>query len=370
MRLLYDDEIFIRQRFGGVSRVFSELIRHLRYRDDVDLLFNCAYSENEYLTRLFPDIPSFLRGRDFPFKGKLLRGIYGSYSHQRTNNTLLNGKIDVFHPTFYTGYYLQALKASQAKLVFTVHDLIHEKTKGNSHYERIADIKQANLKVADQVIVVSEHTRKDLLQVYPFVNEEKVHVIHLAGSLPEKGVKPAGLPDRYILFTGERSGYKNFETLLLSFARVSPRFSGLHLFCAGSRPFDESERKLIGTLGLDPLVKHARLSEEELRYAYCHAEVFVYPSLYEGFGIPLLEAFSSGVPVVSSRAASLPEVGGDAALFVDAASEQDLADAISRVLEDTHLRKTLVDAGLARTGRFSWKKHADLTLEVYRKALE
>ncbi len=368
MKVLYDDEIFFRQRFGGVSRVFATLIEGVAHHPNHEVLFTCGYSENEYLLNLYPNTPSFLRTYQFPLKGKLIRGIYGRYAHSKLNKQLASGKADVFHPTFYADYYLNSL--GKTPLVFTVHDLIHEKTKGNAHYREMAAIKAKNIARAKEIIVVSTHTKKDLLELYPSVKEEHVHVIPLAQSLPSEATKPNGLPDEYMLFTGERSGYKNFKSLLQAFAKISSSFPNLYLFCAGSSPFHADELALANSLNVGDRIKQSRLSETELRYAYTHAAAFIYPSTYEGFGIPLLEAFDSGTPVIANNATSLPEVTGDAALLVNALSIDELSSSIQQLLTDTTLRDNLIHKGKNRAAEFSWEKHISQTISVYEKALQ
>lgn len=369
MRILFDDEIFFRQRFGGVSRIFATLLASISKNSAHQVTFRCGYSENEYLLQLYPNTPSFFRNLHFPFKGKLIRNIYGRFSHVITTRQLMSGKVDVFHPTFYADYYLPVLQKSKVPLVFTVHDLIHEQTHNNSHYQQMANIKARNIKLADQIIVVSEHTKKDLLRIYPEVQAEKVHVVPLAQSLPEHEVRPATIPEHYILFTGERGGYKNFSNLLKAFALIRPDYPQLHLFCAGGQPLNNTEIQLANELGVKPLLTQARLTDEELRYAYRHAAVFVFPSTYEGFGIPMLEAFNSKVPVVANNATSLPEVGGDAAFYADATKPQALADGIQKVLSDAQLRAELIHKGYLRSLKFSWENHVQQTISVYNKAL-
>ncbi|MES2690796.1 MAG: glycosyltransferase family 1 protein [Bacteroidota bacterium] len=370
MRILYDDEIFFRQRFGGVSRIFTELIRYVKDRTQNELLFDCGYSENEYLVELFPHISSFLKPFNFPLKGKLIRKIYGNYSHFKTNKRLIQNEVDIFHPSFYADYYLKSLAGSKTKLVFTVHDLIHERYPVNNQYRQIAKIKEKNLRVAHQIIVVSEYTKKDLLNIYPFVKEELVHVIPLAQSLPLTGIDPGFFPGKYILFTGERGGYKNFETLLNSFAKVHLIHKDLYLFCAGGRPFNTSEKDLMSSLHITDFVLQKQLTDAALKYGYQHARLFVFPSLYEGFGIPALEAFAAGTPVILSNRTSLPEVGGNAALYADCADAEQLAQAILSVLENETLKGHLIQKGYAKVEGFTWKKHAEATLKVYQKALQ
>ena len=369
MRILYDDEVFFRQRFGGVSRIFATLIKRLTALQEHELIFNAGYSENEYLLQLKPHTFSFLKNYNFPLKGKLIRGIYGKLSHRKTNAILASQAVDLFHPTFYANYYINTLKKSTIPLVFTVHDLIHEKTSNNIHYQEMAAIKAQNIKIAKEIIVVSNHTKKDLLELYPFVKENHVHVIHLAQSLPTQGVKPAHLPHQYILFTGERGGYKNFTSLLHAFAQISKKYPDLHLYCAGSSSFTSAELELANTLQVGQKIHQAKLTDEELSYVYKHALLFVYPSTYEGFGIPLLEAFSAGVPTIAHHATSLPEVAGDGALLIDATDTNVLAKSINLLMQNDELKQQLIQKGFSRAAEFTWEKHVQQTLEVYKKAL-
>lgn len=369
MQILFDDEIFFRQRFGGVSRIFTKLIAGIEQLPEHQLLFNCTYSENEYLLQLKPTISSFLKPYHFPLKGKLIRGIYGNYSHQKTIKVLKQNKADIFHPTFYADYYLPVLKKSTTKLVFTVHDLIHEQTLSNPHYAEMAIMKAKNIQQAAQIIVVSQYTKNDLLRIYPNVNPDIVNIIPLAQSLPQQGIKPTNLPDNYILFTGERGGYKNFNRLLQSFALVAKSNPTMHLYCAGSSSLSTEELALAESLNVKHLIHQAKLSDTELRYVYQHAKLFVFPSTYEGFGIPMLEAFNAGVAVIAHNATSLPEVGADAALFVDATNINILADAINELLNNENLRLSLIEKGKKREQQFTWQKHIQSTLAVYKKAL-
>jgi glycosyltransferase involved in cell wall biosynthesis len=370
MRILFDDEVFFRQRFGGVSRIFAKLVEGIEQMPQHHLLFNCKYSENEYLLELKPQINSFFKPYPFPLKGKLVRGIYGRYSHWQTIKSIKKNNADVFHPTFYADYYLKALIQENMPLVFTVHDLIHEQTPNNAHYAEMAKIKADNIKIAKQIIVVSEHTKKDLLRIYPYVNPEQVNIIPLAQSLPEQGIKPKKLPDNYILFTGERGGYKNFISLLNAFAELSKINPDVHLYCAGSASFSNDELALAQKLNVNNKLHHAKLSDAELRYVYQHAKLFVFPSTYEGFGMPMLEAFSAETPVVAHHATSLPEVGGDAAYYVDATDVKKLTNAINQVLTNTKLQQELVKKGKIREQQFTWQNHISLTLQVYQKAVK
>jgi glycosyltransferase involved in cell wall biosynthesis len=369
-RLLIDDEIFIYQRFGGVSRIFSELLKRLPQEKDVDLVFSSTYSENEYLNNLdLTLLPPFLKGISFPLKGKFTRALLKFINHRRVNQRLLKGKITVFHPSFYEHYYLGALQKSNTKLVFTVHDLIHEKFPVNVSDKLMAAKKAANIAIAHKIIVVSEHTKKDLLAQYPLLEPSKIEVIYLSHSLPTLAEPIADLPETYILFVGERAGYKNFEQLLQVFVEISKDYPNLHLFCAGSRPFSAAEKKVIEANSLESRVKQKALSERQLKFAYENALFFVFPSLYEGFGIPVLEAFACQTPVLISNRSSLPEVAGGAACLFNPNDKNDLSLQMKSLLNDVNLRKKFVALGNTRVKDFSWEKHYAKTLAVYRSLI-
>lgn len=366
LHLLIDDEIFIYQRFGGVSRIFAILLERLKKEPDINLLFRSTYSENEYLQAVYPSVyPPFLKNYQFPLKGKIMRGVLKSINHAHIKRQLLSGKVDVFHPSFYEDFYIEALKKSKAKLVFTVHDLIHEKFPANESDRRIAEKKAANIACADKIIVVSEHTKKDLIACYPHVNPAIISVVYLSHSLPIRSEPILELPKKYILFIGERAGYKNFNQLLRVFAKLVEQHPDLFLFCAGSRSFSASELKLIHDLRIADRVKQKALSEMQLKYAYENAFFFVFPSLYEGFGIPVLESFAAKTPVLISNRSSLPEVAGEAASMFNPDDEQDFLEKMNSLVNDIDLRENLIAKGSKRVEQFSWEIHYAKTLAVY-----
>lgn len=371
MNILIDDEAFIIQRYGGVSRVFSELIKRITKDKNQNLFFSNFYSENEYLIDLgLNGIKPYLLNMQFPLKGKLLRAICRTINRSVELKIISQNKVDIFHPSYYSNYYFPSLeKTSKTKLIFTVHDLIHElmpKEKGNSE---IASIKKQNLLRASEIIVVSQSTKNDLLKIYPFVKKEKVTVIHLASSFTIESQEVKGLPSLFVLFVGERRGYKNFTTFLNAFSKLVECLPKINLVCTGSQSFSNEEKDLFLKLNIKEKVLHIKCSEKELKYIYEKALMFVFPSLYEGFGIPILEAFESNVPVVLSETSSLPEVAGDAAVYFNPKDENDLFCKMLLVANNFKLRNDLIVKGKKRLKDFSWEKHYNSTIEVYNKAL-
>ncbi len=368
MKVLIDDEIFYRQRFGGISKVFYEIIRRLKKEISIELDFQNLYSENDLLLSLqAPQIKPFLLNQNFPLKGKMIRGVNHLISHKRINNVLRNIKPDIFHPTFYSNYYFDALEASpNTKLIFTVHDLIHEKFGETQHYQNLANKKKENIEKADAIIVISENTKKDILQIYPTIRHEKIHVNYLAQSITDYNSTKISLPDKYILFVGSRSFYKGFDIMLEAFAQIGQQNTNLFLLCTGSETFNTNEEKKISKLGLKDVIIHKSLGISELRYAYENSEMFVFPSNYEGFGIPILEAFACKTPVIISNSSSLPEIAGNAALVFEKNNKEDLAIKMNLLLSNTSLKNEMIEKGIAREKEFSWEKHYQNTLAIYK----
>jgi mannosyltransferase len=257
--------------------------------------------------------------------------------------------------------------------VFTVYDFIAEKyySISGSWAEDYARSKQERIRAASLLICISEATAADLRFFYPEA-AGRARVIHLGSDHLEVSSPPPGRAgpsrdSRDVLFVGQRLHHKNFVTLLA--AMTSPPWPVEVGIRVVGQPFTFAENMLIGAWGLGDRVRHlGRLGDAELRQCYQEALAFVYPSLYEGFGLPVLEAQASGAPAVLSDIPVFHEVAGtDGALFFDPRLPESLAGAVAAVT-DTGLRKRLVEAGRANVGRFSWDRCAEQTMAVYEEA--
>ena len=274
----------------------------------------------------------------------------------------------------------------RGKLVVTIHDLIHltdpafKKTPASRFYAR--PMFHLVARRADRLIADSEFTKQQIVE-HLGVAPQKVVVIYLGVSDrfhpldPEQACRRAssvlGLERPYLLFVGNLKPHKNVRTLIRAFALLcSQRDFNRHLVILGDdRKWKAALVDECAKLGIGERVLFApHLPGEELPWVYAAADVLVMPSLIEGFGFPVLEAMACGTPVVCSRAASLPEVAGDAAEYFDPASAEDLAAALQRVLGSSQLRETLRAKGLERARLFSWRECARRTLDVYRSVLE
>jgi len=232
------------------------------------------------------------------------------------------------------------------------------------------------LKKTSKVFVVSENTRKDLIKMfdYPKTNIALVpcsasdfYKVEINPKEAEATQKKYQLPARFILAVGTLEPRKNFTNVIKSFVILKRKYSDLKLVIVGKPgwKYHEIERAVKSYQLENEVVFLGYVQSHELNQIYHLATVFVFPSLYEGFGIPPLEAMSSGCPVVSSNLASMPEVIGDAGLLIDPKSAVKIADAISSLLENPQLRTMLIERGYRRSQKFSWENSAKAALEVF-----
>jgi len=275
---------------------------------------------------------------------------------------------DIFHETYYS---MLDCAPRSAKRVITVYDMIHERFPGSfSRYDVTHRAKRAALQRADHIICISENTRRDLIEATN-IPIEKTSVVHLGYSLITKPQSSPSLTPKspYLLYVGARGGYKNFEGLLKAYSR-----SNLHtefsLVCFGGGSVTSRESSLIHSLGIKPgRVVFLSGCDSVLASLYASASAFVYPSQYEGFGIPPLEAMSFGCPVICSNTSSMPEVVGEAAELFDPHDPEGLREAIEQVLSSPDRLRQLAALGHERVKLFSWEKCARETLDTYKHVL-
>jgi glycosyltransferase involved in cell wall biosynthesis len=230
------------------------------------------------------------------------------------------------------------------------------------------EAKKELIRRSDKVIAISESTKRDIMKFIP-VPSEKIEVIYHGvdkegKKYPEDFMK---LPTaRFFLFVGKREGYKNFSFMVDSITPLM-RESGAGLICVGGGPFSRDETARIDRLNIKKQVySFPSLSDDQLNFLYQRAAALIYPSLYEGFGMPLLEAARNGCPVICSNSSSLPEVGGEAVLYFNAGDSDGLLKSAEDVLYEPALRDQLVQNGLARANEFSWDRTFEQTKNLYR----
>jgi glycosyltransferase involved in cell wall biosynthesis len=368
MKIAYDHQIFTMQDCGGVSRYFFEILGQFRRLGSAEFELWLRFSNNIYLEGAeFSRHRHFLPGRRFRGKARILDQLNKFVSRKG----LAAGNFDVFHPTYFDPYFLKHI--GDKPFVLTIHDMTHEiypdhfalrqKTSG---WKKIVAAK------ASRILADSHNTKRDITRLLG-IDEDRIDVVYFASSFerPPDGGRAAGapgLPGRFILFVGNRFACKNFEAFGRGVAPLLKDKPDLRVVCAGGGPFGKEERVFLHGIGIEGRVLQRAVDDRTLASLYAAAEVFVYPSLYEGFGIPILEAFACGCPVALSRASSFPEVAGDAGLYFDPKDETSIRETIARVLDDRELRETLRARGAARSKDFSWAKTAEGVLAAYRKA--
>jgi glycosyltransferase involved in cell wall biosynthesis len=337
--------------------------------EDIEFELSLFFSNNEHIrTAEFSNHKTF-----FP---NLVLGIKNYYTrHLNSRNEGINlsaiaeKKYDLLHPTYYKPYFLSEI--GDKPFVITIHDMTYEiyvdEFEGTN---KTAEEKKLLAQKAAKIITVSENTKNDVIKYYN-IDAEKISVTHLASSI-EYGINKTlniKLPQRYFLFVGNRKVYKNFYALIKVFSQIKKQFNDLYLVCAGGGVFSKKEKNMLRELNLFDRVLFHQVNDEKLSYLYSKAIAFVFPSLYEGFGIPVLEAFECRCPVLVSNVSSLPEVAGNAALYFDPQSEISIKEALVKILSDNELREKLVLAGKKRAKEFSWKKTAMETQLAYESIL-
>lgn len=361
MHVLYDYQVFAWQRYGGISRYFFELITRLAQAPENAVSVFMGLHVNRYGLERF-------RGQFKEFYGlghqlsptltkaaRLLNApLFTSFSQRSA--------VDVYHQTYY-----ETPRAPRGgKVIVTVYDMIHERFPDRfATHDRTRQRKQQAIARADGIICLSQSCKHDLLELMA-VPEAKITVIPLANSLTAEVTAPPRVPDPYVLFVGQRGGYKNFLTFAEAFASRPSILAQFKLVCFGGGAFTPEETKALRALGILDKVMVLEGPDTLLANLYQYASAFVYPSLYEGFGFPPLEAMHYGCPVLVSRSSSIPEVVGDAGVYFDPTDHEDMADKLERVLGDPELCKQLTLRGRQRERQFSWDRCADETQRFYR----
>lgn len=360
MKVLYDHQIFAAQVHGGISRYFCEIGTRVSNIPDIDANVLCPLYVNNYLRAQ----------HSLKVWGRHVQQIPSSVLAMRLANAAmapifrqLRKGTQIYHETYFSRFDLAPHGAAR---VVTVHDMIHEKfPRYFPLLDRTRGAKQTALRRADHIICVSENTRRDLLETLD-LDERKISVVPHGSSLHWR--EPGQTQRKpQLLYVGARSYYKNFTSLVRAFGLSRLPRDGFSLVCFGGGSFTTAERTLFAELGLQKSVTHRNGDDSVLMQLFRESTALVYPSLYEGFGIPPLEAMSCGCPVACSNSSSLPEVVGQAAELFD---PRDI-DAIILAVESVALSPTrgteLIAAGYDQASRFSWDLSAASTCSIYRR---
>ena len=369
MKIIFDHQVFTQQSYGGISRYFVRLMQGLiTLGHQADVI--APFHRNRYLNDLPPERVHGLQLESFPPKtGRLMMVVNDQLSKLK-----LRGMYpDVLHETYYGA---QPLCPSAKGRVITVYDIIHEKYRANfSTRDPAIRYKRLAIDRADHVICISHSTKSDLCSLFN-VPEHKVSVVHLGfEKFNQRGNSshtPITAPPQrpFLLYVGSRGGYKNFARMLKAVASRSALQGALDVVAFGGGAFNAEELALVGTLGFAPqAVRQVGGGDEVLGTLYAAAAAFVYPSVYEGFGLPPLEAMAHNCPVVTSNSSSMPEVVGNAGEYFDPLDIEAQSDAICKVVFNAQRRSQLIELGRQRLEMFSWDRCALETQAVYQRVL-
>ena len=377
MRILFDYQAFEMQRFGGVSRSYAELISHLQ-EEGFQCKIGLKESDNAYIKKtglkpLHYTHNKYFNGKKW-FKGQrtLTRKIMRVTGHENDGlkinqeyciRLLKQQQFDIFEPTFFDSYFLPYLNGKP--FVLTVHDMIPELLGVD---EPQAKQKKILCPLATHIHVPSQNTKDDLMRIMGIPSEKITVIPHGSPDIPPQREPLFDFP--YLLYVGARWSYKNFEPFITECTHVISHSPNLHVVCTGEA-FSDEEISLLSKLKIqEQAISMPHTTEDQLQALYQHAVAFVYPSAYEGFGIPILEAFVNGCPVLLNNASCFPEVGGDAAIYFDINRRGDLAEHLEAFLQAPEQdRNDLIASGRERAKLFSWGKSARKLSDVYKTIL-
>lgn len=342
-----DSIIFGLQQFGGISNYWSKLVEYVI--GDPDLAGSLV-------------LPGHLVYRDFntawfgqiPVLRETINSRIGRYLPVPAANPC-----EIFHTSYY-----RLPNQPVGKYVVSVYDFTYERYR--TGLARLVHTRQklASIRRADAVLCISESTRRDVIEFFPEVDPKKLHVIHLGvdtSSFSQKFISATSAYEQTVLFVGQRSGYKRFD-LAVEAVRELPQLS---LGVVGQKLTDNERQFLKARLG-SRWHEFGPVSNADLSKLYSSVYAFIFPSDYEGFGLPILEAMACGCPVVAADLSSLPEVGGNAARYASVQSGESYASVLGE-LDSATVREASVRAGIERAATFSWLKTFERTKAIYSK---
>lgn len=364
MKILFDYYGFSLQKIGGISRYFVEL--------------NKEFNKNKINSKIIAPIHKNLHLKDCKFNSKInfylnkypkyTNRFIDNYNFYLTNFIIRSSKPEIIHQTYYSNknFYINKNKT---KSILTVYDLIHEKFHNDFGFDKNYRPKSFSLKNSDHIICISYKTKIDLMNIYK-IPEEKISVIHLAYTKFNgfKKYKIINVP--YLLFVGSRKRYKNFFTFLKGFSLSNSLKKDFKIVCFGGGKFDKKELQIINELGLNvENIIQIEGDDQILSNLYKNAESFVFPSLYEGFGLPIIEAMSYGCPVILSSIEVFKEIVEGSASFFDPYSSESIKEKIENLVYSNENKQKFITKGYNQIKKFTWENCANNTLSVYKKII-
>lgn len=349
------------QYYGGISRYFANIQNAIDLRHDIKSEISILRSNNHYIQ----NYPALLNN----VFGKLLLSKQGrcfKWNREYSKYKIQKNDYDVLHPTYYNPYFL---KHTTKPYVITVHDMIHEMY---PEYFDTADIfvkyKRLCVERAAHIIAISQSTKEDLINILG-VEESRISVVHHGYTKQlslASATQPISEKTDYLLFVGDRRGYKNFPRLITALVPLLKKSPSLRLICAGGGAFQSAEIEMLFRSKIQSQVTQINVSDEELSALYKGALAFIYPSLYEGFGLPILEAFQNDCPILAADNKCFTEIGADAVSYFDPTNEESIISALERVIFSEEKKKDMVEKGRVQLLKFPMELCTDKTINIYK----
>ena len=379
MKILYDYQAFDIQRSGGVSNVFSMLVEGVKEKEEIAL--GLASTTNLYM--LAQGYPSEQQTLERLINmGKLEAGTdVGSIDWKKVNkvyskNAIKRADYDVFHPTHYDPYFLEY--GVNIPYVVTIHDLAFERLRDYIQFNEQMCLKDFDnrrdiMASASKVVAISEATKRDIIDIYK-VPEEKIEVVYNAfRPLPENYEYNNPFDFPYILYVGTRQGPLNYKCFIPFFNQIVP-FMKAHkdfkLICTGQK-FTKFELDMFRQYGLENRVENHYLNEDGLNNLYHHAFCFVFPSEFEGFGLPILEAYKNDCPALLNDIPVFREVAGDCGIYFDIKDGKSLNEKLEDLYRSSNeARNYLIEKQRERLPLFTQEKMVDGYINVYKSVLK
>lgn len=354
MKLLLDNIIFHLQKIGGISIYWKELLKRAISDSEVELQFISENREvdNYIYKELLSEVPELL---NIPTIKSWINHRYLPLIPMKLQSNV------IFHSSYY-----RALWNNKAKKVLTVHDFIYEHFDHGLKKSVHSFQKAVALLNADIVICISENTKQDLITLYPKFSEKDIRIIYNGVSngyfpikenkLDKQNVRP------YLLVVGNRVGCKNFGATMDAY--INYLATDYDLIIVG-KPLNEDERRTLKEC-LNQIKIMTGVSEDELNRLYNDAHALIFPSTYEGFGIPIIEAMKAGCPVITTKESCIKEVAGDGGVYMDSLDAKGIIDAVKRI-NNPQYRKERINSGLIHSSQFSWDKTYEKVKNIYRE---
>ena len=357
LKVAFDNQIFLEQRFGGISRYFCEMFIELNEKPNIDSNIIAPMHFNKHLRDLKVNRNYYIPTTTNKFN---INRLVNKFSNQISESRFRKFNPDILHKTFF-----YKPQKAQFKTVITVYDMVHEKFKQNLDFIESKKISVIN---ADHIICISESTKIDLLKYYE-IDEQKVSVVPFGvgkNFFNYSYIIPTYQRNPEIVFVGRRNGYKNFAQFIKAFAGSVKLRKNFRIIVFGGGEFNEFEKNLIKDLGIESNMIKKDGSDKVLKKILSSSVAMVYPSKYEGFGLPILEAMALGSIVFTSNTSSMPEVGGDHAFYFDPNSISSIQSTLEdRLITNSNFSQDFQDNGILWAQKFSWENCASQTLKIY-----